>query len=158
MNTPESEKKPQDVAARDVARSARIRKMKFNFLFSMLADHTQFNYMKYYALDHLQNSFLTKCNMFLNLANCEGTEEPTDDSLSGVFDWGYKHFIKRRQLGNLLYVDILSMTSEGCLNTYKFKLDIYELLNLMIPVFEAAFAELFYADSRFKETVEEPIQ
>lgn len=139
-------------------KKSKFRNMKMEYLYDLLSGRSHYDYLKCYALDQLQHTFLMKCNIFLHLSNCDSLEkEPTEELSSGIFKWGYQDFVHRRQLGNLLYVDVLSMKTDDCLNMYKFKADIYELLNLILPVFDAAFAGIFHDHFQIK-ALEEPIE
>lgn len=141
-------------------KNSRFRNMRMQFLYKLLSGKTQYDYIRFFALDQLQHTFLMKCNIFLYLGSVDAPQEkePTEELSSGIFKWGYQDFVQRRQLGNLLYVDVLNMKSDACLKMYKFKADIYELLNLMTPVFEAAFAGIFYENYSIKEALDEPIE
>uniref|UniRef100_W8C748 Uncharacterized protein n=1 Tax=Ceratitis capitata TaxID=7213 RepID=W8C748_CERCA len=102
-----------------------------------LQRHPEFELSRMYAIQKLANDVNNSLYMIYKVNQCKNKDFKLEDyDHFQVFSWTVDRFLARRHLKGIAWVDIFKKSlTEKCLDSFKFRYDIMELVRLLKPYF-----------------------
>uniref|UniRef100_A0A1A9UTF0 Uncharacterized protein n=1 Tax=Glossina austeni TaxID=7395 RepID=A0A1A9UTF0_GLOAU len=147
-----------DVFRQELREGSHLARLKIEWFFKLLNQRLRFGYLKFFAVERVEIIFRQQLNILKKTNKCNLNEKEPDEELThGIFSWSLDKFVERRTLRNFVFIEVLKKFSENCLDNYKFRCDLQELLNLVKLVFDGLYSEMSDQSLDIQTYTEKPI-
>uniref|UniRef100_A0A1A9WL42 Uncharacterized protein n=1 Tax=Glossina brevipalpis TaxID=37001 RepID=A0A1A9WL42_9MUSC len=147
-----------DVFRQELREGSRLERLKMECFFKLLNQRLRFGYLKFFAVERVEIIFRQQLNILNKTNKCNTDEKEPDEELThGIFSWSLDKFLHRRTLRNFIFIEVLKKFSEKCLDTYKFRYDLKELLGLVNLVFDGLYSDMSDQSIDIETHTEKPI-
>lgn len=141
--------------------SKRYSRLNPDAVFQILDERQRYSYeyLKKFAVQRLNEKIGNKLDILQRIYKCEKYVKEPDEMLAhDVFSWSLKDFLKRRQLQDYVWIDVMQRISENCLTVYKFKQDIQQLQIFLRNIFDGVYGGLELKEVDLRESVVQPLR
>uniref|UniRef100_A0A1A9ZFI9 Uncharacterized protein n=1 Tax=Glossina pallidipes TaxID=7398 RepID=A0A1A9ZFI9_GLOPL len=147
-----------DVFRQELREGSHLYRLKIEWFFKLLNQRLRFGYLKFFAVERVEIIFRQQLSILNKTNKCNLNEKEPDEELThGIFSWSLDKFVERRTLRNFIFIEVLKKFSENCLDNYKFRCDLKELLELVKLVFDGLYSEMSDQSLDIETHTEKPI-
>ncbi|XP_037805932.1 uncharacterized protein LOC119600009 [Lucilia sericata] len=116
-------------------KSSRLKKLKPEVALELCKHRPSYEYVKAIAIEHLEKSLNDQLQLLISVDKCDYND--MDKLSKNIFSWSKKDFLERRALENCVWIDVFKKhTNRDCLEKFKIKTDLREMLNLLNLLFK----------------------
>ncbi|XP_023306513.2 uncharacterized protein LOC111688258 [Lucilia cuprina] len=116
-------------------KSSRFIKLKPKVALELCNHRPSYEYVKAIAIEHLEKSLNDQLQLLISVDKCDYNN--MDKLSKNIFSWSKHDFLERRALENCVWIDVFKKhTNRDCLEKFKIKTDLREILNLLKLLFQ----------------------